>query len=533
MLLWKEQQNKGQCADGNASAFLLCPSFLNVLRRRKSGRTGSSKSRIAVAPFDEGVPDVLDLLLRFVEEKAVKSAGIFTVRVPKNEMDDLMGRLEREGRACVLGKETSVFAAAHLLDVLLNSISESAVPAEFHETVRLALVQSSERDRVRCLRRLFASLPPGNRTLLARLAAVVAALRSKQKYNKVDQACIDAVFSYTICHSKDETACGETSSLLADALAKCCSSIFGKRLDDHTAEKDAELPAAFLSALRSACDSYAVSLLPEAAPPRSDGAKRKTARTSRKSVQGWDDVFAVIKPINSKGETNKVKASPVAKELGKLLFESKMGAAKKYLEKKSHEIEQARLADDGAVLATAQGEYKGAKANGVPHGQGRLVFENGDVYEGAFVAGAMTGKGVLTMSDGSRFEGDFVNGTLSGRGRFAYANGDTYVGEFREDAFHGQGKYVSETTAYEGSFEQGLRHGKGVFKTPSYCYSGEYAHDQMCGLGIYTFANGDEYLGEFRDSQFHGKGIFTAKNGGRRVEGLFEAGRFLGPAPPQ
>jgi hypothetical protein len=489
-----------------------------------------------VGPFDESVPDVLDVLMRFVEEKAVKSAGIFAVKVPKTEMDELMGRLERDGRACVLGKETSVFAGAHLLDVMLNSVSQSAVPGEFLETVRLALVQSSERDRVRCLRRLFATLPPGNRVLLVRLAALVAALRGKQKYNKVDQACVDAVFSYTICHGKEETSCGETSSLLADALAKSHSAVFGKRFDEYSAEKDADLPAAFLSALRSACDSFAVALLPEVSPARSEGQQpqqRKPMRTSRKSVHGWDDVFAVIKPINSKGETNKVKASPVAKELGKLLFESKMGAAKKYLEKKSKEIEQAHASDDGAVLATAEGEYKGPKVNGVPHGQGRLVFENGDVYEGSFVAGAMAGKGVLTMSDGSRFEGDFVNGTLCGKGRFAYANGDTYEGEFAEDAFHGQGKYVSETTAYEGTFERGLRHGKGVFKTPSYCYSGEYAQDQMCGLGIYTFANGDEYLGEFRDSQFHGKGIFTAKNGGRRVEGLFQAGRFIGPAPQQ
>ncbi len=48
--------------------------------RRKSGRSGNTKTRIAVAPFDECVPDVLDVLLRFVEERAVKSAGVFVVK---------------------------------------------------------------------------------------------------------------------------------------------------------------------------------------------------------------------------------------------------------------------------------------------------------------------------------------------------------------------------------------------------------------------------------------------------------------------
>ncbi len=485
---------------------------------------------MGMGPFDEALPDALDVLIRFVEEKAVRSPGVFAVKVPKSELDELASRVERDGRACVLGKETSVFAAAHLLDVLLNSMSGSAVPCEYFETVRLALVQSSDKDRIKCLRRVVVALPPGNRLLLTRLSALVAALRGKQKYNKVDQACVDAVFSYTICHARDETNCGDTSSLLADVLAKSHAAIFGKKFDEVPEEKDAELPGPFVSALRSACEHEAVSLLPEAKPSKTDPQKRWTARNSRKSAQGWEDVFAVIKPINSKGETNKVKMSPVAKELGKLLFESKMGAAKKYLEKKTKEMEAVLHAGDDAVLATAQGEYVGARANSKPHGVGRLQFENGDVYEGGFVEGAMTGRGVLTMADGSRFEGDFLRGTLHGKGHFAYANGDYYVGEFADDAYHGHGKYVSGSTTYEGSFERGQRHGKGVFKTPSYCFSGEYVHDQMCGMGIYAFANGDEYMGEFSDSQFHGKGIFTAKSSGRRVEGRFERGRYAGPA---
>jgi hypothetical protein len=90
---------------------------------------------------------------------------------------------------------------------------------------------------------------------------------------------------------------------------------------------------------------------------------------------------------------------------------------------------------------------------------------------------------------------------------------------------------VSAHSSYEGGFEGGLRHGKGVFVTRNFTYSGEYVNDQMCGLGIYTFASGDEYRGQFEASQFHGKGIFVSAKSKQRVEGLFERGRYVGPDP--
>lgn len=341
---------------------------------------------------------------------------------------------------------------------------------------------------------------------------------------------VDRVFSYCICHGPTETSCGDTSSLLMELLTKHFSAIFGKKFEEVSVARDKEFPATFISSLRSACDLYALSLLPTLASsaPASVGAKRRTTtRSSRQSVKGWDDVFAVVKPITSKGETNKVKISPYAKDLGKLLFESKMGAAKKFLEKKTAEIEEAarQIAQDDAVVTMADGVYSGPKnAEGKPHGKGKLVYDSGDIYEGDFVNGEMTGVGALQMLDGSRYEGGFKNGLLSGIGKFAYSNGDTYEGAFLEDAYHGKGIYISSTSAYEGDFERGLRHGKGSFKTINFSYVGEYEHDQMCGMGIYTFSNGDEYRGEFVDSKFHGQGVFKTKN--RTVEGLFQNGRF-------
>ncbi len=147
---------------------------------RKSGRSGPS-SRVAVGPFEEALPEALDVLIRFVELNALKSADLFHVKASKSEVEELMARIDKEGRSVLLGKETSVYAAANLLDLLLNAMASPVVPCELFETIRLALVQSSDRDRVRCLRRIVVTLPPGNRSLLTRLVSLLAGLRSKQR----------------------------------------------------------------------------------------------------------------------------------------------------------------------------------------------------------------------------------------------------------------------------------------------------------------------------------------------------------------
>ena len=45
----------------------------------------------------------------------------------------LMAKIEKEGRTALLGKETSVYAAANLLDLLLNAMSTPVIPCEYFE----------------------------------------------------------------------------------------------------------------------------------------------------------------------------------------------------------------------------------------------------------------------------------------------------------------------------------------------------------------------------------------------------------------
>ena len=55
------------------------------------------------------------------------------------------------------------------------------------------------------------------------------------------------------------------------------------------------------------------------------------------------------------------------------------------------------------------------------HGEGRIIYANGDVYEGMWFMGNRSGYGVLTKRSGDHFEGHWVNDKREGQGSYFYA----------------------------------------------------------------------------------------------------------------
>jgi hypothetical protein len=51
--------------------------------------------------------------------------------------------------------------------------------------------------------------------------------------------------------------------------------------------------------------------------------------------------------------------------------------------------------------------YTGDFENGLPNGEGKIKFENGDIYEGEFYNGKIEGIGKMTFQNGSVYEGEF------------------------------------------------------------------------------------------------------------------------------
>jgi len=129
--------------------------------------------------------------------------------------------------------------------------------------------------------------------------------------------------------------------------------------------------------------------------------------------------------------------------------------------------------------------YSGEMKEGLPNGQGTLIWENGNRYDGGFVNGKLHGQGTLKVDSGDRYTGDFVEDRLEGQGIFSFVNGSQYTGGFKENEFN--------------------------------------------GYGILSKTNGDEYIGEFRNNRFHGKGIlyFNDEQGQKRLlAGNWDEGRY-------
>ena len=160
--------------------------------------------------------------------------------------------------------------------------------------------------------------------------------------------------------------------------------------------------------------------------------------------------------------------------------------------------------------------------------KGRIQYEH-SYYEGDLVDGIQHGKGVYVWDDGTRYVGDFFEGNITGHGVSYYTNGDEYDGEWVKGKKCGHGVYKSYgkndikggtfvSYIYEGEWKDGKKHGRGVAKGykvfsyfghvyMSWSYDGEWVADNKHGNGAYWEWGGDAaneswrvYRGEWVDN---------------------------------
>lgn len=107
-----------------------------------------------------------------------------------------------------------------------------------------------------------------------------------------------------------------------------------------------------------------------------------------------------------------------------------------------------------------------------------------------------------------KYEGDWKFGMWHGQGMLLFANGDVYIGQFEEDARHGTGTYLwKDGRSYQGEFISNARQGKGTFTWPDGAtYVGQFVKGQRNGSGKYIFPDGNTYDGNWKDGQYHGYG---------------------------
>ena len=169
--------------------------------------------------------------------------------------------------------------------------------------------------------------------------------------------------------------------------------------------------------------------------------------------------------------------------------------------------------------------YQGHFANDRPDGRGRYQFANGDAYEGEVKTGVIVGRGTYVTKSGDVIEGSFANGKPHGVGLYRFASGDRYEGEIDQGRLQGRGRYYTKAgDRFEAPFIDGKPQGRGVyFFANGDRYEGDIQAGALTGQGTYFYGSGMKYEGEVRLGQPQGKGVFWFLDG-TRFEGTFEGG---------
>jgi hypothetical protein len=181
--------------------------------------------------------------------------------------------------------------------------------------------------------------------------------------------------------------------------------------------------------------------------------------------------------------------------------------------------------------------YTGQISNGMPNGQGVLVYQNDDRYEGQVRNGVPNGVGMFLFANNDRYEGEMRNGQPHGRGIFTFVNGDRYTGQMREGHPHGTGTFVfSNGNVYAGGFYLGQAKGNGavVLNNGTRC-QGVFFNSSLSGRGTCSFRAGSpykSYTGELRGGQPDGRGVLTLVDG-RRYAGQMKNGTPFVPQAQQ
>ena len=183
--------------------------------------------------------------------------------------------------------------------------------------------------------------------------------------------------------------------------------------------------------------------------------------------------------------------------------------------------------DGGEVL---EGEFRNNK---FVNGSGVRVLKDGSVYEGTWVDGVMEGNGKYTNRNGTIHECLFVAGRINGHGRIMYKNGVLFEGEFHNGAGRKFGKVTgTEGNTYEGFMERGMYHGQGTYTYKSGAnYEGEWKNGKRHGRGKETTAQGQSAEGEFSMGRMlNGHGVLRVADAGYTYEGTFVNGFLEGEA---
>ena len=285
----------------------------------------------------------------------------------------------------------------------------------------------------------------------------------------------------------------------AAVIAACCFAVLnGSKASVPVASASAEA-----SEQASMVDSAVVVELPAAASAaESDSTSREESAST--SIPESSSVSSSRMAVSS--ESEKPAASSESKSASNPVNSS---VASKTAETSSKH-ETTNVTEHPIKVGSTNGLYTGQWKNDAPFGQGKAVYENGDVYEGGWDEKGYNGYGVYTFSGGDVYKGNFAGGVIAGQGRYDFSNGDSYEGMFASGQPNGEGVYTcADGSIYIGHYENGQRNGQGkmtytVGSLEGCVYEGSWLNDLPHGQGTLSYPDGRVKSGTWRIGLFLG-----------------------------
>lgn len=164
---------------------------------------------------------------------------------------------------------------------------------------------------------------------------------------------------------------------------------------------------------------------------------------------------------------------------------------------------------EGDIIRYKNGaQYTGVVKNGIPGGQGKLLFE-GNELKGVFSAGNFLNQGELTTANGYHYKGQFSDGVITGQGELVWPADKNIIrqhGSFLMGQEHGaQEIMMSNGDVIKGMLKMGLYHGNiNVAKKDGTKLQREYYLGHM----RYKLNESLVYAGGWNENYLpHGKGL--------------------------